>query len=675
MNRLAYIVLLALLGVSLAGAVKAQTITTIAGGGPNGIPAIVSNIRLPQGVAADSVGNVFIVTSNQVYKTDTNGLLTIYAGTGFPTMAGNGDGGPATQATFAAAEGIAVDSKGNVFISDPTVSAVRRIDANTHIITTYADSTACVVSNCVSQPHGLATDKQGNLFIADTTGFVWRVDAKTQAVTVFAGLGNIFANPSPNGTPAASANIGAPTGVAVDGHGNVFVADDFGGRVYRIDASATHAITTIVTGLLSPAQLGITTDKSGNMFIADPLADTIQRWDASSGTVTQVASATTFGFPVAISAAGNTTLYVADFMANFIDAVDLRSAQQPVSVFAGNGTIGFAGDGYDASQASLFFPSGVITDRFGNLYIADSRNNVVRRVSAATNIITTYAGNAFHNPNVPPFTTDIGDAGPATSGTMDSPIGMAFDGFGDLYIADTFHDRIRVVDSLLKRINTVAGNGLASGQCDTGAAARTIVTSPRGVASDFWGNLFIADQNLFDPCIKRLDAFTRNLTLYADGVADGVPFNTPAAIVRDGAGNLYLADIGFIAKVDTHQHVTVVAGSTDPNQLCIDPGLDGISATSASLCFPAGVALDANGNLYIADTFNNLVREVDANSHQIYTIAGQGPFSQGFSGDGGPATNAQLSIPSGVFIDGSGSLLIADSGNNRIRKVVSPRHH
>jgi len=655
-----WIILIVSLSVSLASAVKAQTITTVAGGGPNLLPATASNIDAPQGVAVDGSGNVFIVTPNQVYKVGTTGLLTIYAGTGFATTDNNGDGGPAKQASFVFAQGAAVDANGNLFVSDDLAGVVRRIDAGTHIITTYASA---------PEPHGLAFDKLNNLYIADSTGVVWKVDAKTQNVTVYAGLANIFAPPSADGTRAASANLGAPAGVAFDSQGNLFISDNFNGILYRVDAKPPHLIRTVLTGITPAIGLGVATDSSGNAYVADPVG-VIKRWDASSqGATTGVILAANAGLslPVALTVA-NTTLYIADFHANRIPALDIRNSdptQQPVSTFAGNGTMGFAGDGYDASHASLFGPNGVITDAYGNLYIADSNNNVVRRVSAATNIITTYAGNAFKNSLDP---QNLGDGGPATSATLFDPVGLAFDILGHLYIGDALHDRVRVVDPFLRRINTVAGTGyFAQGCDDTGAASQTALAFPSGVASDRFGTLFVTDQNFADPCLRKIDAFTRSVSKYADGSS----FSLPAAAARDSTGNVYVADFAVIMKIDSHQQVTVVAG--DPTNPCSSAPLqDGIPATSTSLCFPAGVAVDARGSLYISDTFNNVVRQVDASTQLIFTVAGNG--IAGFSGDGGKATQAQMYSPGGLFIDSSGNLYIADMGNNRVRKVVSPSH-
>jgi sugar lactone lactonase YvrE len=672
MRKSAFLILI-LVSFSLTTAGMGQTITTIAGGGPNGLPAAVSNLREPQGVAVDNVGNVFVSTPNQIYKIDTSGQLTIYAGNGLNAAVGTGDGGPATQAVFAFAADIAVDSSGNLFVSDQLDCIVRRIDATTHVITTYAGPFNS--QGAPAAPGGIAVDKQGNLFIpVALEGVVWRVDAKTRAISLFAGGGSSTPPVYPQSIPLSKANLGGAADVALDSYGNLFVADGLNFVIYRVDGGNRHVSTIVPVNVLQPWNTyGMATDEKGNLFIADHSNSEVRRWDASSQAITTVAGNGGFGFsgdgqiatqaqlnlPIAVDVFGSSTLYIADFGNNRIRAVDIRSGgQQTISTFAGNGTLGFSGDGFSATQASLFQPNAVLRDSAGNLFIADTANNVVRRVDAFTNVISTYAGNALN-----PLTGDIHDGGPATSGSLNLPEGVAIDIVGNVYIADTGDERIRVVDHLFHRINTIIGTGFFANDCSqTGLGTAIDLASPMGVASDYFGDLFILDQNFSDPCIRRMDAFTRNVTKYADS-GSGYSLVSPAAIARDAAGNLYIADVSVIAKVDTRGRLTIVAGT---------PGVlgyagDGGAATAAELFFPTGVAVDGNGNLYIADAGNNVIRKVDAKTQVISTIAGNS--LAGFAGDGGPASNSQLSLPGGVFVDANGNIYIADTGNNRIRKI------
>jgi sugar lactone lactonase YvrE len=271
-------------------------------------------------------------------------------------------------------------------------------------------------------------------------------------------------------------------------------------------------------------------------------------------------------------------------------------------VVAGNGICGYSGDGGPATGASLKVPSGVAVDAAGNLYIADRDNHRVRRVTAA-GTITTAAGNGVYG-----FS---GDGGLATSASLGYPTGVALDAAGNLYIADTDNHRIRMV-SPSGIMGTVAGGG--SSWPGDGGPATSASLSVAGVAVDSAGNLYIAD---YANCrIRKV---------------------TPSGTITTVAGN---GSWGFSG--------------------------DGGPATNGSLSGPAGLAVDAAGNLYVADTNNNRMRKVTP-SGIISTVAGNG--IQGFSGDGGPATSASLYQPVGVAVDATGNLYIADWINCRIRKV------
>ena len=266
----------------------------------------------------------------------------------------------------------------------------------------------------------------------------------------------------------------------------------------------------------------------------------------------------------------------------------------------------FNGDGASASSASLNFPSSVFKDASGNLYIADLWNRRIRKVDES-GIISTVAGNGLSG-----FS---GDGGPATLASLSVPSDVFIDRSGNLYIVEPTLDRIRRVDES-GIISTVAGNGLSGFSGDGGPATLASLSSP-------------------------------------------------GAIFVDGSGNLYIADSGNnrIRKVGASSGIIItVAGSGEA-----DFSGDGGPATRASLFYPTGVFLDRIGNMYISDGDNHRVRKVDASTGIINTVAGDG--EHGFSGDGGPATRAQIGFVSGVFVDDAGNLFIAATTNHRIRKV------
>jgi sugar lactone lactonase YvrE len=333
-----------------------------------------------------------------------------------------------------------------------------------------------------------------------------------------------------------------------------------------------------------------------------------------------------------------------------------------ISTVAGNGTAGFSGDGGSATSASLYYPWGVAVDAAGNLYIADSQNWRVRRVDLS-GAISTVAGNGTWG-----FS---GDGGSATSASLYFYVDLAVDGVGNLYIAGDQDSRIRRVDPS-GTISTVAGASTSQGfSGDGGPATAALLNFPSGVAVDAAGNLYIADSN--NNRIRRVTADGTISTVAGNGTAgfsgDGGPatnasLHQPQRVAADTNGNLYVADWWNhrIRRVDPNGTISTVAGNGTSGY-----SGDGGSATSASLQYPMGVAVDAAGNLYIADSRNNRIRRVTANG-VISTVAGNG--IAGFSGDGGPAASASLNTyPNGVAVGSAGDLYIADTGNNRVRKV------
>ncbi len=673
-------------------------ISTVAGGGSSeNVPATTTAVA-PVSVVVDGAGNLFIADfrNNRVRKVDTNGIITTVAGNGAASF--TGDGGPATAASLNGPFGVALDLSGNLLIADLGNNRVRKVDHATQTITTVAGNGTGTFSGdggpatvaSLNGPNGLAVDSSGNLFIADKSNFrIRKVDHATQIITTVAGNGTgAF---SGDGGAATNAGI-VPETVAVDSSGNLFIGDFSNNRVRKVDTGGT--ITTFAgngTGAFSgdggPATSaslffprGVTLDSAGNLFIADSNNVRIRKVDLS-GNISTVAGNGNFNFSgdggpatsagmaptgVAVDSAGN--LFSADPAGpgqgeNRVRRID--HSTQIITTVAGDGNRSFLGDGGPATSASLQAPQGVAQDAAGNIFVSDAINNRVRMVDHATQTITTVAGSGTSG-----FS---GDGGPATSATLSVPGGVALDGTGNLFIADTQNQRIRKVDTG-GTITAVAGDGNAAFSGDGGPATSASLNFPIGLVVDSAGNLFIADST--NNRIRKVDAGGTITTLAGNGTfgfsGDGGPATAanlagPNGAVLDAAGNLFIADTSNqrIRKVD---HATQIISTVAGNGTAGFSG-DGGAATGASLFNPFAVAVDGSGDLLIADGGNNRVRKVASNGI-ITSIGGNG--NAGFSGDGGPAASAALNFPAGLAVDPLGNFFFADSGNNRIRRVVTP---
>ena len=337
------------------------------------------------------------------------------------------------------------------------------------------------------------------------------------------------------------------------------------------------------------------------------------------------------------------------------------SQAQIITTIAGNGTVGYSGNGGQATMAQLSGPHSVATDPAGNFYIVDGNNSCVRKVNTS-GIITTVVGTS-----APGF---YGDGGPAVSAELNGPIGIAFDAWGNMYIADAGNLRIRKVN-ISGIITTFAGNGTWGHNGDGGPAIAAQFKVPSFIATDNNGNIYISDAS--DCCIRKVNTSGTISTVAGNTISfysgDGGPATAaslaePEGLAVDVTGNIYIADPGVsvIRKVDTNGIITTIAGTSFPGY-----SGDGGPATMAQLYAPFGISLDVAGSLYIADSWNHCIRKINT-SGIISTIAGSG--LQGFGGDGGLSTLARLNVPLAIALDANScNLYIVDNGNDRIRRV------
>jgi len=645
------------------------TITTVAGGPGRGPGQNVS--QDPNALAAGPGGAVYVgdvaVVRELMTAKGWEGAVAGDLDTG-PGVRFTGDGGPAVRARLGNVSGLAVDAAGNVIVADNASYRVLVVAARTgtfygqamtagHIYIVAGDGTPAYsgdggpATSAGMDPQAVAVDPAGNLVISDFANSI----ASDRVRVVAASTGTFYGQAMTAGDIYTIAGGGTP-GYTGDG------------------GPATSA------KLHLPEALAF--DTAGNLVIADADNNRVRVVAASTGT----------------------------FYGQAMTAGDIYAV-------AGNGKSGYSGDGGPAVSAELKSPHGVTVDAAGNLVVADSGNNRVRVVAASTGTfygqamtagdIYTVAGNG-----TPGYS---GNDGPAASAELAYPYGVAVDGAGNLVIADSDNYRVRVVAASTGTfygqamtagdIYAVAGNGTIGSSGSGGLAVNAELmrgSSASDVAVDSGNYVLVQSFRAWFICQTAGTYFGRAMTagdIYAvagngkqgysgdGGPALSAKLYVPSGVAVDAAGNLVIADTYnnrvrvVAARTGTFYGQAMTAG--DIYTVAGDGGHgysgDAGPATAAELARPDGVTVDAAGNLVIADTSNYRVRVVAARTGtfygqamtagDIYTIAGNG--TAGHSGDGGPATAATLASPEGVAVDGSGNLVIADTGNERVRVVAA----
>jgi len=345
---------------------------------------------------------------------------------------------------------------------------------------------------------------------------------------------------------------------------------------------------------------------------------------------------------------------------------------QIITTIAGIGIRGYYGDGGEATNAKLYGPSQICLDKAGNVYVADYNNNVIRKITIATGIITTIAGNGYDaGMNRGAYS---GDGGQATAAELNQPASVATDTVNNIYIADYMNNRVRKVTVSTGIITTIAGDSTAGFSGDGGQATAAELNQPTGIIVDKFGNTYIADGSNFR--IRKISISTGIInTMAGDGTiaysGDGNQATAagcdPFGLSLDDSNNLYLADF-------MNNRIRKIALSTGIINTVVGTGISGYSgdggqATAAELNKPIDVKTDVSGNIYIADWSNNRIRKINKSTGIITTLAGNG--ISGYSGDGGQATAAEMQTPDGLAIDSSDDVYIADGHYSVIRKILN----
>src|ERR1035437_5393561 len=601
--------------VLTTAAAQPYVVNTIAGKGKlaytgDGKAATSVNLFSPKRVAFDDAGNLYFTESyyHRVFKVGADGTLTVVAGNGDSVF--TGEGGLATDAALPNPAGIAVDAKGNLYVG--TSSRLCKISGGKlrTIAGTgddgYSGDRGLAISARIDTPEGIAVDSAGNVFFSDTLSNVVRRIGTDGIITTVAGTGK----PGYSGDElaATSAQLNAPEGLALDPiNGNLYIADRYNNRIRKL-ALTTGVISTFAgtgepgdggSGIARGARLfqpeGVAVDSTGDVFIADT-SNSLLKKVKSDGTISTFSRPITSLSDVAVSPAGEVA--APDFLQHVINRIVWQSGAVTVAA----GVVGSAALGDRGLATGVYFvdPWGLVADPTGNLYVADNGDQRLRKIGVDQSIITA-AGNGIFGWSE--------DGQPATASTLMQPRALAADSAGNIYFNSACQIRVLLKNGTL---NTVAGNG--KGDCgyrgDPSGGLDALLQFPQGLATDSSGMLYISDTD--NNRIRRLNLSSSTITTIAGNGQRGYAGNGTGALQANMDGPLGLAvDSQFnVYFADQHNHrvrkitpggiISDFAGTGICSAATDGPATDG-PATSSPLCYPTAVALDAAGNLYIAD--------------------------------------------------------------------------
>jgi uncharacterized protein (TIGR03437 family) len=578
--------------------------------GDNG-PAYYASFQSPYAVARDGAGNLYIGEIARIRKIDSHGVITTIAGTGVP--GDTGDGGMATAAEINYVGGIAIDSQGNLYFSQDQAQ-IRRIAPDGTISSVAADNDAA----------GLAFDSQDQLYVAEPIHAVIRVIAKDGSISTFAGTG--FPGYAGEGGPAIQAQLRQPVDLAFDAAGNLYVAD--GQRVAKIDI---HGVLTRIAGDPS-LEIGIpsrdeipatqssltadsvATDLQGDVFVATPRVrkitpdGIIHAFAGFESNALPFTEACGDALKATVRAGGMKTDASGDvFFINLLASrLEEATPAGKISTIAGAGPNLFTGDGGPAAAATFASPNAIAFDKHGNLYVADTNNNRIRRIDTA-GMISTVVGSGGPVYNQDPACS------PDQSSFLRYPQGVALDAAGDIFIADTGKNRV------LK----VTPDG-------TQSVIAAQLSAPEGVLPDGAGNVFITDSS--NSALRKIEASGAIETLWTTGAM--------GSMAMDKAGDLFFSAGTSVERISSaNGAISPVAGTGEFSFSAAPGGVSPVQEIGGA----SAVALDAAGSIYVADEVKGVIQRISI--HCALSV------------DGG----ATLRKPAGLAFDAKGNLYISDA--------------
>jgi alpha-tubulin suppressor-like RCC1 family protein len=675
----------------------------------------------PGGVAVDGSGNLFVADANNnlIREVTPAGVVTTIAGSIGNVGSVDGTG---SAAQFDQPGNIAIDSAGNLYVADTVNFTIRKITptvvsgATNWVVTTIAGGSGGNLRTVdgtgsdarFDYPSSVAVDQAGNLYVTD------RYTIRQITPTVVNGVTNwvvttLAGNDYPgyaDGTGSA-AQFNTPHGIAVDSAGSLYVSDSYNAVIRKVTPTVVSGVTNwVVTTLAGTAgnqgftdgtgsaarfnQLdgNLAVDSTGNLYVTDwnsirqitPAGVVATIAGGYGGYADGTGTAASFSWPkgVAVDSAGD--LFVADTVNNAIRKIT-PTVISGVTNWVVTTVAGFAdqfggyADGTGAA-AQFSYPEGIAVDSAGNVYVADTAYALIRQITPA-GVVTTIAG-------VPDGNGGYVD-GPGSVARFSNPKGIDVDQAGNLYVADLGNNTIRKITPTVVNgvtnwaVTTIAGSAGNSGSTDAAGTAAQF-NSPNDVAVDGAGNLYVADTENYT--IRKITPTVVSgvtnwvVTTLAgsagnqgrvDGTGSAAQFDSPFSIAVDSAGNLYAAD-GSIRKITPAGVVTTIAGITEGPQ-----GSQDGTGSAALFYSPQGIAVDGTGNLYVTDTMNNTIRKITptvvsgVTNWNVTTIAGAAG-SVGWADGIGRAV--QFNYPVGIAADSSGDVYVADTENNTIREGV-----